>query len=254
MRFIPILIPLLFSTAAVMGKPMLRNRDSNGMNTNEDGVYVSCNRPGVFAMTFDDGPYEYSWELAKTLNELGIRSTFFINGKNWVDVESDSVSTSDGEKGYMEIIKHIYDMGHEVASHTYEHKVLSDLSEEEIEYQMNKQSDIIFEAIGKRPALMRPPTGAYDENTLVVLKELGYSVVNWDIDTNDWREHDFDEEKSAYEEMKDDSNQSLGHIALEHEVYDQTVSELIPWVIDYIHSMGYKFVTVSDCIGVDAYQ
>lgn len=66
------------------------------------------------------------------------------------DVESDSVSTSDGEKGYMEIIKHIYDMGHEVASHTYEHKVLSDLSEEEIEYQMNKQSDIIFEAIGKR--------------------------------------------------------------------------------------------------------
>jgi peptidoglycan/xylan/chitin deacetylase (PgdA/CDA1 family) len=101
---------------------------------------------------------------------------------------------------------------------------------------------------------MRPPTGAYDENTLVVLKDLGYSVVNWDIDTNDWREHDFDEEKSAYEEMKDDSNQSLGHIALEHEVYDQTVSELIPWVIDYINSMGYKFVTVSDCIGVDAYQ
>lgn len=66
------------------------------------------------------------------------------------DVENDAVSTSDGEKGYMEVIKHIYDMGHEIASHTYEHKVLSDLSEEEIEYQMNKQSDIIFEAIGKR--------------------------------------------------------------------------------------------------------
>ncbi|KAG1457744.1 hypothetical protein G6F56_006545 [Rhizopus delemar] len=57
----------------VVGKPLLK-----------DGVYVSCNRPGIFAMTFDDGPYQYSWDLAKSLNEQGIHSTFFINGKNWV--------------------------------------------------------------------------------------------------------------------------------------------------------------------------
>jgi peptidoglycan/xylan/chitin deacetylase (PgdA/CDA1 family) len=50
----------------------------------------------------------------------------------------------------MEVIKHYYDMGHEVASHTYEHKELQGLSEQEIEYQMNTESDIIFKAIGKR--------------------------------------------------------------------------------------------------------
>jgi peptidoglycan/xylan/chitin deacetylase (PgdA/CDA1 family) len=49
-----------------------------------DGVYISCNKPGVFAFTFDDGPYQYSWDLAKSLNQQGIPATFFINGNNWV--------------------------------------------------------------------------------------------------------------------------------------------------------------------------
>jgi peptidoglycan/xylan/chitin deacetylase (PgdA/CDA1 family) len=49
-----------------------------------DGVYVSCKNPGQFAMTFDDGPYKYSWDLAKTLKDQGVKATFFINGKNWV--------------------------------------------------------------------------------------------------------------------------------------------------------------------------
>ncbi|KAG1441608.1 hypothetical protein G6F56_011401 [Rhizopus delemar] len=154
----------------------------------------------------------------------------------------------------MEVIKHYYDMGHEVASHTYEHKELQGLSREDIEYQMNTQSDIIFEAIGKRPAIMRPPTGSYDANALEVLKDLGYSAVNWDLDTNDWRAHDFDQEKSAYEEMENDSAETHGHITLEHEVYDQTVNTLVPWAIEYVKAKGYEFVTVSDCIGVEAYQ
>lgn len=66
------------------------------------------------------------------------------------NVETDKLTTSEGEKTYMEVIKHYYDMGHEVASHTYEHKELQGLSEQEIEYQMNTESDIIFKAIGKR--------------------------------------------------------------------------------------------------------
>lgn len=52
----------------------------------EGGVhtYTHCNRPGVFALTFDDGPDKYSWGLAKTLQAEGIKATFFINGNNSV--------------------------------------------------------------------------------------------------------------------------------------------------------------------------
>ncbi|OBZ86142.1 Peptidoglycan-N-acetylglucosamine deacetylase [Choanephora cucurbitarum] len=219
----------------------------------QDGVYLSCNRPGVFALSFDDGPYQYSWDLAKSLKEQNITATFFINGNNWVNVETDSVETSDGQKTYMEVIAHYKEMGHEVASHTYEHKVLAGLSAEDVEYQMNTQSDIIKKAIGLRPAIMRPPTGAYDDNVLATLRKLGYAVVNWDVDTNDWRNHNFEEEKAAYQTMDQDTPQSIGHITLEHEVFEQTVNELVPWAIEYIKSKNYEFVTVSDCLGVPAY-
>ncbi|CAO3624006.1 unnamed protein product [Mucor fragilis] len=221
----------------------------------QDGVYVSCNKPGVFALTFDDGPYEYSWDLAKSLNEQGIAATFFINGKNWVDVLTDSVTTSDGEKTYLEVVKHYKDMGHEIASHTYEHKELAGLSDSEIEYQMNTQSDVIFKAIGMRPAIMRPPAGSYDQNTLKVLRKLGYSVVTWDVDTRDWATHNSNDEENAYKTMDKDTSSTLGHITLEHEVYDQTVNDLIPWAIKYVKSKNYKFVTISECLGVtDYYQ
>ncbi|KAI9249623.1 hypothetical protein BY458DRAFT_494047 [Sporodiniella umbellata] len=249
MLFPLITLAIAFTTTVVSGKPVLRPRHARN-----DGIYTSCNRPGVFAMTFDDGPYEHSWELATYLNEMGIRSTFFINGNNWINVEKDSVSTPDGEKSYMDVIRHYSNMGHEVASHTYEHKELQGLSKEDIEYQMNVVSDIIYDAIGKRPAIMRPPTGSYDAKALQVLKDLGYSVVNWDLDTNDWRSHDLDEEKMAYKEIDDESDSTNGHITLEHEVYEQTVYELVPWAIEYVRSRDLEFVTVSDCLGVDAYQ
>jgi peptidoglycan/xylan/chitin deacetylase (PgdA/CDA1 family) len=144
-------------------------------------------------------------------------------------------------------------MGHEVASHTYEHKELAGLSATEIKYQMNTQSDIIKKAIGLRPAYMRPPAGNFDANTLKVLRNLGYHVVDWDIDTNDWRTHSFSDEQAAYKLMDLDKSTTLGHIALEHEVFEQTVKELVPWAIKYVKSKKYKFVTVSECIGFPAY-
>ncbi|KAI8982102.1 hypothetical protein BDF20DRAFT_818542, partial [Mycotypha africana] len=205
--------------------------------------------------TFDDGPNEWSWELAKTLHEQGVKATFFLNGNNWVNVEKDTLKTSDGEKTYMDVIKHYKDMGHQLASHTYEHRQIIGLKEADLDFQMNKESDIIYKAAGVRPAVMRPPTGSYDKNSLEILKKLGYSAVNWDIDTLDWQTHDFDYETNAYKQVMDaDTDDSLGHIALEHEVYEQTVKQLVPWVIKYVKSKGYEFVTVADCIGVEPYQ
>jgi peptidoglycan/xylan/chitin deacetylase (PgdA/CDA1 family) len=83
---------------------------------------------------------------------------------------------------------------------------------------------------------------------------LSISVVTWDIDTKDWQTHDIKSEERAYESMKDDKATTLGHIALEHEVYAQTVQDFVPWAVNYVESLGYTFVTVADCLGVNAYQ
>ncbi|KAG1136501.1 hypothetical protein G6F37_013090 [Rhizopus arrhizus] len=242
MYFNSLLATLIFSS--VLAVPVKREAG---------GIYRSCIQPKQFALTFDDGPSELTWNLATKLHEEGVQATFFINGKNWVDVEQDSVSTPEGEKSYMEVIRHYKDMGHEIGSHTYEHQVLTGASEETIRDQMNKESDIIYKAIGERPALMRPPQGDLDSTAVKVLGDLGYSIILWDIDTKDWETHDLASEQEAYKTVFD-REPTKGHIALQHEVYAQTVNDLVPWILDYVKSKGYTFVPVSQCIGANAYQ
>ncbi|ORE07136.1 glycoside hydrolase/deacetylase [Rhizopus microsporus var. microsporus] len=237
-----LLTSLTLTATAVFGSPLLLKRDGK--------VYTSCNRPNELALTFDDGPYIYSWELAEKLHNEGIKATFFINGKNWVDVQSES--DNDGHS-YMDVIKHYYDLGHQVASHTYEHRSLTGASEDVIKEQMDTLANIIESAIGKKPAMMRPPEGNIDDNSLSVLTDLGYKVVTWDIDTRDWENHDLSGELDAYKSVMDSSSDH-GHIALQHEVYEQTVNDLVPKVVEYAKEKDYKFVTVAECIDEPAYQ
>ncbi|KAK4516109.1 uncharacterized protein ATC70_011071 [Mucor velutinosus] len=219
--------------------------------------YDHCNRAGVFALTFDDGPSQYSYDLAKSLHQQGIKATFFINGNNTVDILNNKTptNTSDGMKTYLEVVKYYYDAGHELASHIYEHLNLAGKTEAEVRRQMNAQSDVIFAATGRRPQLMRPPEGALDDNASRVLKELGYSNVMWDVDPKDWERKGLAAEQSIVQTIMDaDTPTTLGHIGLLHDIHLSTVNTLVPWITQYVRQKGLQFVTVSDCIGVAAYQ
>ncbi|KAI9247033.1 hypothetical protein BY458DRAFT_527497 [Sporodiniella umbellata] len=218
-------------------------------------VYTTCSVPGTMALTFDDGPYEYTWALAKSLHDQGITATFFMNGNNWVDVNSQSVQTPAGKKTYKQVIKHVYDQGHQIASHTYSHKELGGVSTSVVQSEMKKLETIFRAVIGKNPLYMRPPAGSYDDTTLAALGKMGYKVILWDIDSNDWRYKDsasLSREMKNYKDVieKDNKKKPHGHIALQHDVHHKTVDKLVPWVISYIKSKkNYKFVSVAECLG-----
>lgn len=218
-------------------------------------LITTCSVPGTIALTFDDGPYEYTWALAETLKKEGVVATFFMNGNNWVDVEKQSVQTSAGTKTYKQVIKHVYDMGHQLGSHTYSHLELGGQGASKVKSEMQKLETIFRSVIGKNPLYMRPPAGSYDATTLSTLGGLGYSVILWDIDSNDWRYSDvtsLSQEQQHYKDVieKDSKTNPHGHIALHHDVYKKTTEKLVPWVISYIKSKkNYKFVSVAECIG-----
>ncbi|KAI8982106.1 hypothetical protein BDF20DRAFT_818001 [Mycotypha africana] len=238
-----LILSLFAAMAFVSAKP-------HGVKT-----YSSCKKPGTFALTFDDGPYKYSWDLAEYLHKEGIRATFFTNGLNAVDVLHDKIKTKDGKKTYLELLQHHVDMGHEVGSHTYEHKDLEGLSEDKVAEQLDKQSDIIHKAIGKRPRLFRPPEGVYDAVAEKLLKERGYVNVLWDVDTKDWKLKGlkYSQDRVMKALHKKDAKRN-GHICLEHDIHKPTVEELIPWLIKYVRDQGYEFVPISECIGEEPYQ
>lgn len=103
---------------------------------------------------------------------------------------------------------------------------------------------------------MRPPEGALDETSSRVINSLNYSIISWDLDTLDWQSKNLQAEQALVHEVveADVHGQTPGHICLQHDVHEQSAKELTPWLIDYVLSKNYTFVTVSECLGIPAYH
>lgn len=121
----------------------------------------------VLYLTFDDGPTEEitHWIL-KTLNELGIKATFFCIGNN-------------AEK-HPEILDEIAKNGHKIGIHGYSHVRGLYKKEEEFFCDIKKSKDII------KSNLFRPSHGRIFPSQAKKLRDLGYDVVLWDVITRDY--------------------------------------------------------------------
>jgi peptidoglycan/xylan/chitin deacetylase (PgdA/CDA1 family) len=103
---------------------------------------------------------------------------------------------------------------------------------------------------------MRPPYSAYDDRILGILKGLGYSVVMWSYDAQDWQ-YASTEFPADYDPQKvlDIVGQSVGaadgsliHIQHDNE-FTQASVELVPLVLQEMRSAGFAFVTLKECLG-----
>ena len=121
----------------------------------------------VIYLTFDDGPTEQitPWIL-KTLDEFGIKATFFCIGGN--------------AKKMPKIIDEIREKGHTVGIHGYQHKRGLYKNSEVFFSDIEKSKDII------KSNLFRPPHGNITPRQAKKLDELGYNVVLWDVITRDY--------------------------------------------------------------------
>ncbi|KAK9759550.1 hypothetical protein K7432_017344 [Basidiobolus ranarum] len=205
-----------------------------------NGFVFQCDKPGDFALTFDDGPSDYTGSLLSILSEKNVKATFFVLGSQ----------VADSDIGHF--VKQAYNAGHQIASHTYDHQDLSSLSATQVRQQMLKTEAEVKKQIGVAPAMMRPPYGNCNQNCQAVMKELGYSVIQWNVDSDDWKymnkpsEHD-----KLVQNMLDEINPSDASkdswISLQHDIHKFSVDRT-PKIVDSIKAKGYRFVTVAQCL------
>ncbi|KAL1958646.1 hypothetical protein VTO42DRAFT_3989 [Malbranchea cinnamomea] len=200
----------------------------------QPSVITSCNRPGVIALTFDDGPYQYGPALLEELSAAGAKATFFVSGTAW-----------DCIYHHADYLRSALAAGHQIASHTWSHADLAYLGPDGIESEMSRLDEAFADILGIKPRYMRPPYGSIGGETLSTLWNLGYEIVTWDVDTGDWRT-DVGTSQSAVAQAGTGGN---GHIVLMHETLASTVDQLVPWILDYARQHGLEFVTVADCVG-----
>ena len=181
----------------------------------------------MIALTYDDGPSAHATPriLAK-LKEYHSRATFFMVGKQ-------------AEKR-MDVIKQMKEQGCEVANHTYDHTLMTKVPPEELASQLARTNQVISDACGVSPVLMRPCGGARSEAGMNIVGAISMPAVLWSIDTLDWKTKDPQTTiKTVLEQVKD------GDIVLMHDLYEATADAsdvLIPELVN----RGYQLVTVSE--------
>ncbi|KAF9337372.1 hypothetical protein BG006_004999 [Podila minutissima] len=251
---------LVFSSVFVSAAPVLAPLAPN-TSLNTDGAYGSspsteslekrasygqvfaCKIPGTIAITFDDGPYMFTKDLLDELDKIpgSPKVTFFVNGSNNGKITD-----------YASTVKRAYNSGHQIASHTWSHKDMTTLSSSGLKSEMTKLDDAVKKIVGKKPTFMRPPYGSVNDAVLKYLGSAGYTVVNWNLDTEDW-DHPL-QVAASMSEYRDTIGKpgaiNKGWIALQHDPNELTSKQLGPQAVKYAISQGFKVVTVGTCLGV----
>ncbi len=149
-------------------------------------------------------------------------------------------------KTYPALAKEVADMGFEVANHSYNHPDLRRRSDEEILNELQDTHDVIKEVTGIDCTMMRPPYGAHNEKVDNICRRLGYKIINWDVDTNDWRGRSADAMLETIMKQTGD-----GSIILMHDRKHrgrESVLEVTQKAVKELRAKGYTFVTVGELL------
>ena len=179
----------------------------------------------IVALTFDDGPSKYTDEILNVLKKYDACATFFVIG-NKVDFYDDTLN---------KMLKN----GNEIGNHSYSHKWLNKLSEQEFKDEVNKTQEEVKKSTGFTPKLFRPTYGGYSDK---LKKFTDLTFVLWDVDSRDWKVKNTDAIlKNIVPNVKD------GSIVLMHDNHKYAAEAIEP-VVKQLKENGYEFVTVSELL------
>lgn len=172
-----IYIGLIIAIMMITGIFFLKNLTTSTLWYTSENEPIRNGDPesNKFAITCNvDWGNEVIPDILKTLDEENIKITFFVSGR-WASK-------------YPELLKKIYDKGHEIGNHGYSHKMHSKIDRETNRSEIIRTEEAIERAIAIKSRYFAPPAGDFNEVTLEVAKELGYKTILWSVDTIDWKE------------------------------------------------------------------
>src|SRR5713226_7677295 len=108
-------------------------------------IWQGPRHPKQIALTFDDGPSEFTEQVLEILDGFSIRATFFQCGKNVQRVPA--------------ISRQVKERGHEIGNHTHSHPYLLWCSPARIREEVAAAQKAIAGAAGIEPRLFRAPYG-----------------------------------------------------------------------------------------------
>jgi cellulose synthase/poly-beta-1,6-N-acetylglucosamine synthase-like glycosyltransferase/peptidoglycan/xylan/chitin deacetylase (PgdA/CDA1 family)/spore germination protein YaaH len=207
--------------------------------------------PRQVAISFDDGPDpDWTPKILDILKKYGVHGTFFMIG----EVAENNIGT----------MQRVYREGHEIGNHTFTHPDISEISNRQVDLQLNLTERLFAAELGVQPLYFRPPYSIDQEpdtNDQAApvdrIQGLGYVIVGNKIDTNDWDEHP----RKTPQEIADSVFQQIdvmktrswtrGSVILMHDGGGDRTATIaaLPVLIETLRAHGYEIVPVSQLVG-----
>jgi peptidoglycan/xylan/chitin deacetylase (PgdA/CDA1 family) len=214
------------------------------------GIY-RCTQPGTVALTYDDGPQaKFTEHILDLLKSYNAKATFFMTGSN--------INKGRIDVKHADVIKRVDAEGHQVASHTWTHLDLSKISSLDRKNQMWMNEMALRNVLGKIPTYMRPPYSSctVDSGCQQDMADLGYHVSYFNVDTDDYNQNTADHIQKSKDWFKgnvtkDGATADKGDkwLSIGHDILDQTANNLTEYMLQTLQQLGYKAVTIGDCLG-----
>ena len=140
-----------------------------------------------------------------------------------------------------EEVKKIAAAGHDLGNHGRNHVDMSVLDRSQIQQEIQQVHMAVQELTGLEMNLFRAPYGAYGEELLKTVELSGYLPVQWEIDTEDWKNYGID---SILRKVSQPDGKKNGSIIRMHNGADYITQALEPVIIS-LQEQGYELVPVS---------
>jgi peptidoglycan/xylan/chitin deacetylase (PgdA/CDA1 family) len=184
----------------------------------------------VVALTFDDGPWPGQTEaVLKILEAEDVKATFFMLG-----LQVDRLPA---------VAAKVSAAGHQVASHGYGHKYLTNDNKWFTKREVVSAQRSITKATGQTPTVLRAPGGALSDVARAQIAHEGLRIVRWDVDPQDWRGPGaWKLARSTLAEVRP------GSVVLLHDGGGDRTStvQALTTIIRKLKAQGYTFVTIDD--------
>jgi cellulose synthase/poly-beta-1,6-N-acetylglucosamine synthase-like glycosyltransferase/peptidoglycan/xylan/chitin deacetylase (PgdA/CDA1 family)/spore germination protein YaaH len=202
-------------------------------------------RPGLVALTFDDGP-DRRWtpKILDILKAKHAPATFFVIGKNMSESP--------------DLVAREVDEGHNVGNHTWTHPNIGEMPVAETSVELSATQRLFETITGRSMRLFRPPYfGDAEPSTPQEVAPLldgqaqGYVTVGLRIDPDDWKKPDPKRIIATTLDRLDDTVRP-GQVVLLHDSggdRSRTV-EALPGLIDALRAHGYRLVTIGELAGL----
>ncbi|MCY0969851.1 polysaccharide deacetylase family protein [Chryseobacterium wangxinyae] len=181
------------------------------------------------ALTFDDGPTEFTPKFLDLLKENNIKATFFCIGKQ---IEK-----------YPETFQRIIAEGHSIGNHTFSHlNNTGFLSASKMIDEIKKCDEVMLKIGNIKTDLYRPPFGVTNPNIAKAIKKTNKKSIGWNMRSLDTV---IDDEEKIYKRIT--KNFKKGSIILLHDTSEKTYNVLVELLL-FLEREKYSTFTIDSII------